>query len=447
MLAMLFLLMFSTLAVGFSAASNTAILVSHNDQGTTLAQTAAESGMDFMRYQLAQIKMPPSTPPNMVMTQLFTQLSANMNGTHNMGSNVVGLSGNVIYVPGDTSRSIQLDLDGLSTFGITITAWGSDIVVKSSGHYELANPVSRSITMDFTAKFLPSTVFNFALASAGQVVLNKGTIANTAGVSSSIASVMSTSAAPGAITVTGGAIAGDLSMLPGASAVVSSGSVGGTSNTALIAAQHEHVVSPAPEFPTVDTSVYASYATNAYVAGAPLQQNIVIPAGTNPQFSAGDTVQGIMYIKSPNAVTFRGTFNLQGFIVFENAGSTAVNSLDFRGNVTQTSRPASAQFDAMRAVSGVSILAPTAAVTMSGSSDSNARGSLITGTFNFGGAANFVINGGTIMSLSTGPNSMVVNGTKSILFTATATLNQPDMGLSYTAYFAPKPSTYQEILP
>ena len=63
------------------------------------------------------------------------------------------------------------------------------------------------------------------------------------------------------------------------------------------------------------------------------------------------------------------------------------------------------------------------------------------------GASNVYIDSGTLMTMSTGLNSAVFNGSKSILFTATGQKNQPSAGLSYNSYYAPKPSTYQEILP
>src|SRR5262249_40572236 len=156
-------------------------------------------------------------------------------------------------------------------------------------------------------------------------------------------------------------------------------------------------------------------ATNAYVAGAAVQQNIVIPPGTNPRFNANDTVQGIMYVRSPNTVTFRGDFKLQGFIVFENAGTSAVNTLDFRGNLSQTPLPAAAPFDTLRTVTGVAVLAPTAAMSMSGSTDSSVKGNIIIGSYNLTGAANVYIDNGTLMTMNSGPNSAVFNGSKSVM--------------------------------
>jgi Tfp pilus assembly protein PilX len=446
MLSMLFLMLFSTLAVGFYASTNTSTQTSENDRRIGLAQNGAEAGLDFMRYQLARVSIPPGTPSNLVMSVLAAQLAANLNGTRNMGSDVVGISGNVIYIPSNQAHSLKLDAAGLQAFRITITAWGSDIVVKSSGIYGSAAPVNRAITMDFTSKPIPTDSFDYAVASKGQVIVSKGTITGASGVPATIAQIMSDQTAGGAITVVSGTVGGDLNILAGASVNLIGGSVGGTSNKPLILAQHVHVVGD-PDFPTVDTTPYAQYATNNYVAGASVQQNIVIPPGTNPRFNANDTVQGIMYVRSPNIVTFRGDFKLQGFIVFENAGTSAVNTLDFRGNVTQTPLPAAAQFDTLRTVTGVAVLAPTAAMSMSGSTDSSVKGNIIIGSYNLAGAANVYIDNGTLMTMNSGANSAVFNGSKSVMFTATGAKNQPSTGMSYNSYYAPQPSTYQEILP
>jgi hypothetical protein len=121
--------------------------------------------------------------------------------------------------------------------------------------------------------------------------------------------------------------------------------------------------------------------------------------------------------------------------------------MDFRGSITVSPLPPDPQFDPMRSVSGVAILAPTTAMTMSGASDSTIRGNLLVGSFNYSGASNVYIDHGTVMTFNTGPNSAVFNTSKSILFTATGETNQPSTGLVYPSYFAPKPSTYQEILP
>jgi hypothetical protein len=51
------------------------------------------------------------------------------------------------------------------------------------------------------------------------------------------------------------------------------------------------------------------------------------------------------------------------------------------------------------------------------------------------------------MTLDAGADSAVFNGAKSVKFSATGASNQPKLGVAYSAYYLPKPSTYQEVMP
>src|ERR1039458_8692430 len=106
-MAMIFLVLFGALAIGFYSATTTQTQVAVNDQRVLTAQTAAESGMDFMRYQLAQVTIPPGTASNQILNLLYTNLQTQLNGSGNLGANTISLSNNVIYIPG--LGSIPLD--------------------------------------------------------------------------------------------------------------------------------------------------------------------------------------------------------------------------------------------------------------------------------------------------------------------------------------------------
>ncbi len=451
-LAMLYLVLFSTLAVGFYAATNTASQVTANDEHVTRAFLAAESGMDFMRYQLAHVHILPNTAPSMVIDQLYSDLQHELNGTGNLGGYTIARTGNTITIPGDPGGSVKLDPGGESTFRATITDWAGEIVVKIDGRHGTGDIASRSITMDFTRQQLSTSIFNYAVASKGQIVVSKGELTSVPGVDPAVAAIMSASRTVGAVTVTGGLVGGDISVLkpdlsenlPGGAAVVTGGSVGGSSVSSNILKEHVHPVDP-PEFPTIDPTVYKQYATNSFT-GAKTQKNILIKAGTNPKFNANDTVQGIMYIESPNQVTFNGDFKLQGFIVMESSGSTN-DTLEFSGNLTMSPLPASSQFDPLRATSGVAILAPNAAVSMTGSSGGNVKGNIIVKRYSFSGSSNLEIDQGTLMTLDPNDNSCVINTSKSVKFSAPGATNQPKLGLSYSTYYSPNPGTYQEVTP
>jgi hypothetical protein len=407
--------------------------------------------MDFMRYQLANVWIPPNTDPSLVVDERYKDLRNRMYGSGNLRGLSVGQSGHTINIPAAQDQYIYLDSSGTSAFRVTITDWAGEIVVKVTGRYatpsmrSAGSPSVRTITMDYTRQSLPTSTFNYAVASKGAVSISGGSITAVDPSNNSLATVMSAMAANGAISMSKGTIGGDLNVVNGATADVKRGTVGNESDPALIQQDHVHTVSN-PEFPTVDTSVYKQYATNTYQGGLKVQKNIRVPAGTNPTFNANDTVQGIIYVESPNQVTLNGDFKLQGFIVFENAGSSAVNSLTFKGNVSQTPLPSSPAFDNLRATTGVAILAPSAAVSMTGSTDSFVKGNIIVGSFSFAGSADLQIDQGTIMTLNDGANSAVFAG-KTVKFTATGANNMPNQGLSYSTYYAPKPSSYQEIMP
>src|SRR5689334_18181538 len=71
-LAMLYLILFSSLAVGFYAATNTAVQVSSNERHARQAMLSAESGMEFMRLILGNVEIPPNTPSDQMWGKLCT---------------------------------------------------------------------------------------------------------------------------------------------------------------------------------------------------------------------------------------------------------------------------------------------------------------------------------------------------------------------------------------
>src|SRR5206468_4015342 len=142
-------------------------------------------------------------------------------------------------------------------------------------------------------------------------------------------------------------------------------------------------------------------------------------------------------------VTFRGNFNLQGFIVFEDKNTTSSNTLDFRGSVTQAPLPSTSQFDQLRSTTGVSILTPTTTVSMSGSTDSMLIGNVMSGKFIFNGAADIRVDRGTLVTYSNDATGAASFSGKNVKFTATGAGNLPTgAGIAYAAHFIAKPDSY-----
>src|SRR4051812_40871376 len=99
-LAMLYLVLFGTLAVGFYAATNTANQVTANDANVARAFMASESGMDFMRYQLANVNIDPHITGDQVLDALYTELQTQLDGTGNLNGLTITKDGNTIRIPG-----------------------------------------------------------------------------------------------------------------------------------------------------------------------------------------------------------------------------------------------------------------------------------------------------------------------------------------------------------
>ncbi|HEV2296365.1 MAG TPA: hypothetical protein VGR35_21155 [Tepidisphaeraceae bacterium] len=452
-LAMLYLVLFSTLALGFYAATTTAVQVSHNEEKASRAFLASESGMDFMRYHLARVSIPPFAPATSVTTELANDLKERLENTGNMPGLTVAASGNVINIPAEPNAYIKLDPAGNAGFRATITDWPDQgkVVMKVTGRYG-STTLTRAIQMDYTRVPKEPTIFDFAVASKGQIVMKKHEVTSLDPANALQAKMLSALNAQPSILVTGGAIGGKLTILDTASVVVTGGSVAGETNAAAIVADTTLRAVPAdelPAFPTFDTTVYSGFATRTSTgaAGNTVLKNVRIPAGTNPQFNGDATLQGIMYIESPNTVTINGSMNLQGFIVFEGEGDTAVNNLVISGNLSTGPLPSSSEFDSMRAATGVSILAPTSTVKVTGSARGTLRGNVITGQFATSGTfATLIIDHGTLVTLEETPNSAVFDG-KTIKFNGTGANNLPKLGMGFEAIYHPEPESYQELLP
>src|SRR5688572_16997833 len=73
LLAMLYLGLIASLAVGFYASTNSAAMVTENEKRGNMALVSCESGMDFMRFHLKDLAIPHGGTENQRMQALYTQ--------------------------------------------------------------------------------------------------------------------------------------------------------------------------------------------------------------------------------------------------------------------------------------------------------------------------------------------------------------------------------------
>ena len=423
-LAMLYLTLMASLALGFYSASNTAALVSFNEQKAERARLASESGLDFARFQLMRIAISGKTPKDQHFSTMASKMAANINGSGNVNQGSIYLGSNLVRVPADPNAFIKSDDKG-GDFQFVINDLGNDLVeVQVVGRYAqtIANPLPRGVRMDFALEQKRSHVMDFGLATRGRLVMSGG--AAIRGIPDPTkGSILLTSPTSGTIMTTSGntVITGDISATnPDANFSIGSGtSVGGSTGTFV--ASHVHKGTDDPEFPEVDNSIFKPFATNKYVPGKLSYTNIYIPPNTNPSFASGVKIQGVVYVASPNKVSFSGQSSITGVIAVDTdnpVGNLSTNQIVFSGGTTARGvEYLDESFGDLRKLTGSFILAPGYSITLSGGFDA-AGGAVV--------ADKLTMSGGSDITVGT------------------ATIGLP-AGLKFSNHYLPLPSTYDEV--
>jgi hypothetical protein len=445
-LAMLYLVLFSTLAIGFYAATTTLAETSTNYRRIAEAQNAAEAGMQFMRYQLAMMDIPATTPQNQLFSAVFNQLAAGLNNTGNLAGGTISSDGTTIYVPGNTSQTIALDANN-TCFRARVFQNGPQLRVIVNGYSSTG--LKRSVQLDYNIAQRASAIFDYGVASKSAISMN-GNVSITGLTNPAAGSVLSATYSTNTpLTMIGNcSISGDVSLVNpnGNVSISSSSSVAGSSNPATYAS-HIHDGVEMPEFPTIDTSLFAPYATTNLTDSKPKAKsfsNIRIKANTNPSFAANTTITGVVYIETPNQVSFAGNLTLQGVVVVQNnpTGNTGTNSITFGGNVSMSGvQTLPASFGGLRQLTGAAILAPDFAVNFSGNFGS-ISGSIIASKMSFSGNAGGTVTGSVINLDDT---AMTFSGNDTIKIQSQGTNNYP-AGVIFGSDYVPLPDTYLEII-
>jgi Tfp pilus assembly protein PilX len=148
-LAMIFLVLMAVIAVGFTQQSMLSAQVARNESDMATSQNAAESGMQWVKYQLGAISLPWGTNKANVLSRVATQLGTALNGTPNMGGKTVAVTSGTIYLPSQTTW-ITLDPVAKTRFQATITqiAGTTTLVVTVHGMAGTST-VTRGVQMSY----------------------------------------------------------------------------------------------------------------------------------------------------------------------------------------------------------------------------------------------------------------------------------------------------------
>jgi hypothetical protein len=416
------LALMTVMTVRLAASTNVNLSRSQHMKDSLSAQLSAESGLQFMIMSFTKLRMPAGTDSSTVMTNLSEGLESIFDDTANVSDQEVSYSGSTISIPVITV--------GTSSFTCSISALTPDAEgtprcrLTSTGSSGLA---SRTVSLDMKMVPVSADAFNYAVASKGGISVS-GSATIDGMTSPDEAGVLSISQDAFAISVGGSAtIGGDLYLTAdGEDSVYLQGgglSVGGSSDIDEIVGDHVHRLPEDPDFPELDLTPFQNLTTTVIDSSTDLSgpglivNNARIAAGTNPEFKQDTVINGILYIESPNTVTFKSKATLNAIIVTEDAtGLAGPNELDFKGQVSAPgvdALPDTPEFQAVKAQSGTILLAPGFDVQFCGSVNS-INGTIAADQFSFLGNSN--VSGeiaGTIIGLSS--KNLVMSGNATIL--------------------------------
>ena len=390
------LAIFAALAAALVSTASTSVQMSNNQVHMDSSRLQAEGGLSYMLYQLNTQSFDPNARGSALLTIAYNTLK-NMNGSANLGANLVTSDGTTVTVP-----RIATDANGRAFSAKVTLASQSTLRVKVTGY---DGNFSRSVSLDCNVVQSRSGVFAYGVASQSPIRLT-GNASVTGANDPNEGSILSaTYSNPDAIDMTGNCkIAGDVYVSNPAGYVTTTGniSIGGHSGSF---ADHIHVGVGPVDFPEVDPTVFESFATNIVDGSTSCNgnksfTNIRIKKGTNPTFSGNITLKGVIYIEQPNQVTFTGNLDITGVIVTQDAGDNAytTNTIKFTGNTSShgvETLPNTSDFATLRTMPGSFLLAPGFGVSFTGNFGT-VNGCMAANSFSFTGNAGGRVTGGII---------------------------------------------------
>ena len=443
-ISMIFMLVFSALAVSVATISGTNLQIAENQHKADCARVCAKPGLDIIRLWFNQVAIPGDTPES----QRFDLIAGSFQSSVNSISSITPYyDSSSITIP-----TVTLDSTVTQSFSAEINPddpLDAEILqVNITGMY---GELTKTISVNFVFGTRAHTAFDFGVATRGPLSLTGNVELGGANVSVESGVYIESEDSLLALSMTGNCqIAGDVSIAnPGAYVNIEDNSqIGGETGQDAID-NHVSFGAPSTEFPVPDPGQFKLYATNIVdsttdTADATFE-NIRIVAGADPNFSGNVTLRGIVFIETPNVVTFSGNTTITGIIVEngsleDNSGS---NQINFLGNVDSypvSDLPDEAQFAELRDETGTFVLAPGFHLSFGGNF-STLSGAIAGNGIEFFGNAGGTING-SIINYS--DEEMILSGNSDLCFNRSG-ITQIPAGFVPEIVLQYEPASYSEI--
>lgn len=443
-IAMVFIVLFATLAVSLVSMSGSNIQIASNQRKLALARASADSGLEFIRYWLGGVCMPGTTIPANRFATMCHIVKADLQSA--------GIDAMLGYADDEiislNIAPVVFDAELGQSFTAVIRKTNSpDILeVDITGN---GQNIGRTIRVNYNFGTRAHSVFDFGVATRGPLSLS-GNI-QLDGVNISVESDVYIESPNDleALSIIGNSqIAGSVKIVnPDAYVTLQGGKAGIGGETGENAIDnHVTIGVPPTEFPMPLPNYFYQYVEGDIDMNDTVHTNVRIPPNTNPSFSAGTSFRGVLFIETPNVVSFTGHVSITGMVVGNGSidDDSGTNSMTFLGTVDSypvTDLPETAYFENLRNEKGTFLMAPGFSATFGGNFET-LNGVIAANGIEFFGNAGGVINGSVVNYANT---PMTLSGNSDLQFNRTGLTEVP-------AGFGPEiilhyiPSSYTEIL-
>jgi hypothetical protein len=445
-ISMIFVLIFSALAVSMATMSGTNLQLADNQRKADGARACAESGVDILRFWMGRIYMPGTTQPDDRFSCVanFLQTDLAENGISNIPVAVdanlisIGIGGNPVVLYSWPAQHFSAEIQTTSNIDIL----QMDVTGSARG-------VDQTIRVNYNFGTRAHTVFDYGVATKGALNVHGNIEMSGANVELD-AGVYIESEDPNALEIIGNSsIAGDVHITdPDASINLQGGQATIGGETAPEAYDHVFKGVPPTEFPVPEPDYFRHYVQNTYDPNNVLAEydNLIIPSGTNPITFGNVTFRGIVFIEAPNIVAFTGNTTITGIIVGNGdlSDNSGTNRIDFLGTVVSypvTDLPNEPQFEQLHDETGTFLMAPGFSVSFGGNFDT-LNGAIAANGIEFFGDAGGIIDGSVI---NYSGNPMTLSGNSDLFFNRSGTDQMPaGFGPEIILFYVP--DSYSEVI-
>ncbi|MHC4571805.1 MAG: pilus assembly PilX N-terminal domain-containing protein [Planctomycetota bacterium] len=426
LISMIVLAILSAWAIAINSMSGANLQLADNLKKANSARGSAESGLDILRFWLGRVYMPGDTQPNDRFSSLANFLAADL-AVSGISNIPIAVYADHVSI-GDGGNPVVLHSSAGQYFSAEIQKTGEPNKPLQMDITGSSGAVERTIRVNYRFGTRAHTVFDYGVATKGSLELHGNIAMSGANIELDAGVYIECpNDVNNALSIIGNSqVAGDVHITnPDATIDLQGGQAAIGGETAPEAYDHVFTGIPPTEFPVPDPTYFEHYVTNLYDPNNVLTEyeNVRIAAGTNPTFSTV-TLKGIVFIETPNIVTFSGNTAITGIIVGNGdlSDNSGTNQIIFLGTVDSNSvDELGPEFGQLRDETGTFLMAPGFSASFGGNFET-LNGAIAANGIQFFGDAGGTIEG-SVLNYSDTP--MVLDGNTDLYFNRSGTNEMP----------------------